>query len=46
MLTIGEYPLVSLAEVLDRMALQSQVLALGNGAEAHVPDESGETDPT
>lgn len=33
-------------EALDRMTLQSQVRALGNGAEAHAPDDSGETAPT
>ena len=33
-------------EALDRMALQSQVRALGNGTEAQGPDGSGETAPT
>lgn len=32
-------------EALDRMALQSQVRALGNGAEAHAPDNTGEASP-
>jgi len=32
-------------DALDRMALQSQVRALGNGAEAHAPDNTGEASP-